>query len=96
MVDDNADILRFEDFALDLARQELRRGDEPVTVEPQVFDLIAYLAANPDRVVSRDELIEGVWAGRIVSDGAISTRINAARAALSDDGKAQRLCSPHE
>jgi len=85
------EILRFEDFTVDLARQELTRAGTVVEVEPQVFDLIAYLAANADHVVSRDELIEGVWQGRIVSDGAISTRINAARAALGDDGKAQRL-----
>jgi len=84
-------LLTFGEMRLDLARRLLLRGGEAVAVEPQVFDVIAYLAQNADHVVSRDELIEGVWGGRIVSDGAISTRINAARAALGDDGKAQRV-----
>ena len=71
---------------LDLAAGELRRGGEMVTVEPQVFQLIAYLASRPDVLVSREDLIEAVWGGRIISDSAIASRINAARAALGDDG----------
>jgi len=83
--------LSFGEFTLDLDQAELLCAGQSVPVEPQVFDLIAYLAANPDHVVSRDELIEHVWQGRIVSDASISTRINAARKALGDDGKTQRL-----
>lgn len=83
--------IRFEDFVLDLDAVELRRGDSVVPVEPQVFDLICYMAGQSGRVVSRDDIIEHVWGGRIVSEGSISTRINAARKALNDDGKQQRL-----
>ncbi|MDX1594767.1 MAG: winged helix-turn-helix domain-containing protein [Gammaproteobacteria bacterium] len=83
--------LRFEDFILDTELLELRKDGTPVAVEPQAFDLIAHLAENADRVVDRDELIAEVWRGRIVSDAAISTRINAARRALDDDGRAQRV-----
>ncbi len=86
-----ADIVSFENFQIDLARGELRLNDAPVSVEPQVLDLISYLATHSGTVITRDDLIEHVWGGRIVSDSAISTRINAARTALGDDGTAQRI-----
>ena len=82
---------RFEDYALDTALRELRRQDRVVTVEPQVFDLLAYLVRHRDRVVSKDDLLTAVWNGRIVSESAVTTRVNAARAALGDSGEAQRL-----
>jgi TolB-like protein len=81
----------FEDYAIDPNRRELLRGTRPVSVEPQVFDLLLCLILNRERVVSRDDLLAAVWRGRIVSESALSTRINAARAALGDSGAAQRL-----
>src|SRR5215471_15641330 len=60
----------FGDYALDLERRELRRGADLVEVEPQVFDLLAYLVANRDRVASKDDLLAAVWHGRIVSGAA--------------------------
>jgi TolB-like protein len=81
----------FEDFALDGDRRELRRGNELLSVEPQVFDLLQYVIGNRDRVVSKDDLIGAVWQGRIVSDATLSSRINAARSALRDNGEEQRL-----
>src|SRR5271168_788520 len=81
----------FEDFALDPDRRELRRGDALITVQPQVFDLLEYLIANRDRVVSKDDILEAVWGGRIVSESAVTTRINATRTAIGDDGDQQRL-----
>src|SRR4051794_6316186 len=81
----------FEDYALDTNRRELCRRNEVVPLEPQAFDLLEYLIQNRGRVVSRDDLIASVWAGRIVSDSAVTTRINAARCAIDDNGKAQRL-----
>jgi TolB-like protein/Tfp pilus assembly protein PilF len=83
--------LRFEDHILDTDRRELRRGTALVAVEPQVFDLLAYLVQKRNRVVSKDELISGVWNGRIVSDSTLTSRINAARKAVSDSGDEQRL-----
>src|SRR5712672_1895193 len=76
---------------LDVDRRELRRGARPIAVEPQVFDLLVYLVKNRDRVVSRDDLVASVWAGRIVSDSTLSSRINAARKALGDSGVEQKL-----
>ena len=81
----------FGEYALDPDCRELYRGTAPVSVEPQVFDLLLYLIRNRERVVSKDDLLASVWHGRIVSESALSTRINAARAALGDTGAAQRL-----
>jgi TolB-like protein len=81
----------FEDLALDAKRRELRRSDRILAIEPKAFDLLLYLITNRDRVVSKDDLIEAVWAGRIVSESALTTCINAARVAIGDSGEAQRL-----
>jgi len=81
----------FEDCVLDLDKRELRRGATPVAVEPQVFDLLAHLVRHREHVVSRDELIGSIWGGRIVSESALSTRINAVRSAIGDSGTEQRL-----
>jgi pimeloyl-ACP methyl ester carboxylesterase/DNA-binding winged helix-turn-helix (wHTH) protein len=81
----------FENHQLDIERRELRRGAELVAVEPQVFDLLVYLVQNRDRVVSKDDLIAAVWGGRIVSDSTLTSRINAARKAVGDNGEEQRL-----
>jgi TolB-like protein len=81
----------FEDFALDAERRELHRGADIISVAPQVFDLLDYLIRNRERVVSKDDLIRAVWNGRIVSDAALTTRLNAARSAIGDTGEGQRL-----
>jgi TolB-like protein/Tfp pilus assembly protein PilF len=81
----------FENFALDSDRLQLRVDGAVVAVEPQVFDLLLYLIENRQRVVSKDDLIASVWGGRLVSDSTLDSRINAARKALGDSGKEQRL-----
>jgi DNA-binding winged helix-turn-helix (wHTH) protein/tetratricopeptide (TPR) repeat protein len=81
----------FEKYALDPGRRELRCGAEAIAMEPQAFDLLVYLIRHREHVVSRDEMIEQVWGGRIVSESALSTRINAVRSAIGDSGTEQRL-----
>jgi len=81
----------FEHCSLDTDRRELRCGADLVSIEPQVFDVLEYLIRNRERVVSRDDLLAKIWAGRIVSDSALTSRINAARAAVGDNGDEQRL-----
>jgi TolB-like protein len=81
---------RFDDFTLDAARFELRKGGETLPAEPQVLSLLLLLAENRERMVGKDELVEKIWGGRIVSDSAISSRVKSARQLLGDDGKAQR------
>lgn len=84
-------LYRFEDFVLDAGRRELRRAGELVAVEPQVFDLLAFLIQARHLVVSRDDLLDAVWHRRIVSDATLSSRVNSARAAIGDNGAEQRL-----
>src|SRR5689334_221667 len=81
----------FGNHILDADRRELRRGVDPISVEPQVFDLLIYLLENRDRVVSKDDLVAAVWGGRVVSDSTLTSRINAARKAVGDNGEQQKL-----
>ena len=81
----------FDNFSVDADRRELRHGGELRSVEPQVFDLLEFLIRNRDHLVSRDELLAAVWSGRIVSESTLASRINAARAAIGDNGEDQRL-----
>ncbi len=82
---------RFEDCVLDTDQRELHRAARLVSVAPQVFDLLTYLIRNRDSVVSKDDLIEAIWKGRIVSEAALTTRLNVARTAIGDSGEQQRL-----
>lgn len=84
-------VLAFGDHRLDIDRREPRRAAELVALPPKAFDLLVFLVRHRDRVVGKDDLLREVWDGRIVSESAITTRINAVRRALGDDGTAQRL-----
>ena len=84
-------IYRFGPFELDLDRVELRAQGKPRHLERQVFTLLALLVENHARLVSKDEIVERVWDGRIVSDAAVASRVKSARQALGDDGRAQRF-----
>lgn len=81
----------FENYVLDQSRRELTRGSDAIAVGPQVFDLLAYLLQNRERVVTKDDLIDGVWGGRIVSESTLTSHINAVRKAIGDTGEEQRL-----
>lgn len=82
-------IFRFGDVEIDADRYELRRAAAAHPVEPLVFDLLVFLARNPNRVVSRDEVVEQVWQGRVVSDATIASCIKSVRRALGDSGESQ-------
>ena len=82
---------QFEDYRLDPGRRELSRGPELVAVGPQVFDVLAYLVTNRAQVVSKDQLLDAVWGGRIVSESTLASHINAVRKAIGDSGEKQRL-----
>ena len=87
-------IYSFGPFNLDTERFQLKNGDDVVDIEPQVFSVLLCLIENRDRVVTKDEFIDLIWEGRAVSDGTLSTRINAARRAVGDNGKADNCSSP--
>lgn len=84
-------ILVFEDCELDVARVVLRRDGVDVRVEPQVFDLLAFLVERRGHVVRKEELLDHVWGDRFVSESALTTRIKSARRAVGDDGVSQRV-----
>ena len=84
-------ILAFGDCELDLDRYELHRAGLLVPIEPQVFDVLVHLASHPDRVVSKEELLDTVWGDRFVSESALTSRIKAARRAVGDDGTRQAV-----
>ncbi|SDO79224.1 TolB amino-terminal domain-containing protein [Pseudomonas arsenicoxydans] len=81
----------FEDYVLDDKRRELTLRGQVVAVGPQVFDLLLLFVNNPDRVISKDDLLKAVWNGRIVSESTITSHINAVRKAIGDTGEEQRL-----
>jgi pimeloyl-ACP methyl ester carboxylesterase/DNA-binding winged helix-turn-helix (wHTH) protein len=81
----------FAGLTLDTDRYALRRGDEIVHVEPQVFDVLAYLVERAGSVVTKAELLDAVWGDRFVSESALTSRIKAARQAVGDDGTAQAV-----
>jgi DNA-binding winged helix-turn-helix (wHTH) protein/tetratricopeptide (TPR) repeat protein len=80
----------FEDYTLDTRRYELRRAGELVPLDRQVFEVLAYLLAHPDQVVTRQELFTHLWPERFVSDAALERCITVARRALGDNGREQR------
>jgi TolB-like protein/Flp pilus assembly protein TadD len=84
-------VFSFNNFEIDLNRHEMRCAGTRVHMEPQVFDLLVHLVRNRDRIVSKDELIDAVWNGRIVSEAALSSRVSAARRALGDSGSDQMM-----
>jgi DNA-binding winged helix-turn-helix (wHTH) protein len=81
----------FEDFELDTDQRELRRDGVVVPVEPLTFDILAVLIRERARVVGKEDLRTEAWSGRIVSDSTLSSAITAVRAAVNDNGEAQRL-----
>jgi TolB-like protein/tetratricopeptide (TPR) repeat protein len=81
----------FADCVLDPGRRELTRGTEVVSIGPQVFDLLVHLVQNREHVVSKDDLLQAVWDGRIVSESTLTSHINAVRRAIGDSGEDQRL-----
>lgn len=82
-------LLTFRGYELDTELFELRCDGQPCPVEPQVFDLLAYLAKHRDRIVSRHELLDELWAGKVVTESTLSSRVKAVRRAIGDNGHAQ-------
>ena len=84
-------VYAFGDCELDTRLHELRRGGEVCHIEPQVFGVLAYLLAHRDRLVTKDELLQGVWGHRFVAPTTLNSRIKFARQAVGDSGSSQRV-----
>ncbi len=89
--DSTHDILKFEDYELDVAAFELRHKGQVVPLEPQVFALLSYLIQNRDKLVTKDELLDELWGHRFVSESALATQIKSLRRSVGDDGRSQRV-----
>ena len=83
--------VRFGDCELSVERIELRRAGKIVDMEPQVFDVLAYLLRYRERVVPKTELLDQIWGNRFVSESALSSRVKSARRAVGDTGRDQRI-----
>jgi DNA-binding winged helix-turn-helix (wHTH) protein/tetratricopeptide (TPR) repeat protein len=81
----------FADCELDVERHELRRAGRVVALEPQVFDVLAYLARQGDRLVTKNELLDEIWGHRFVTESTLTSRIKSARRAVGDTGRDQRV-----
>lgn len=84
-------IYRFAPFELDMSQFELRKGGEPCSLEPQVFALLAYLIEHRHRLVSKDEIFEKLWDGRVVTDSTLASCVKSARKAVGDSGAEQQF-----
>ena len=84
-------VYSFGNYELDLRLFELRREGARVPVEPQVFDVLSLLVECRDRVVAKNEILQRVWADRFISESTLASRLTAARKAIEDDAKSQRL-----
>lgn len=84
-------LYQFNQFFLDTDQYHLKGGTNNIAIEPQVFDLLVYLIENRDRVVSRDELLETLWKGKVVTEAALNSRLKAVRKAIGDTGRAQKI-----
>src|SRR5688572_30681875 len=81
----------FENFRLDLAHACLWHGAAAVTLPPKVFDVLHYFVTHPDRLVTKDELLDAVWAQTAVSEAALRVTIGALRKALDDPARTPRF-----
>lgn len=88
-------LLTFREYELDTDLFELRSDGQARAVEPQVFDLLVYLAQHRDRIVSRQQLLDELWAGKVVTESTLSSCVKAARRAVGDSGQAQNCIATY-
>src|SRR5690606_1917154 len=84
-------MVRFGRCSVDTAQRRIDLDGEARHLEPQAFDLLAYLLAHRDRVITKAELLDGVWGDQFVSESALTTRIKEIRQAVGDDGTRQAI-----
>jgi eukaryotic-like serine/threonine-protein kinase len=84
-------LYRFEEFVLDPRRRSLSHGDSDVSLTPKAFDVLLFLAQNPNRVVTKDELLQAVWGDTFVEEGNLKQYISHLRKALGDNSEDPRL-----
>src|ERR1700680_1440005 len=86
-----SNLYRFSEFVLDPDRRTLYRADSPVSLTPKAFDVLLFLAQNPNRLVTKEELLQAVWGDTFVEEGNLTQYIYHLRKALGDDSEDTRL-----
>ena len=86
-----SDLYRFGQFVLDPRKRTLSRGDMPVSLTPKAFDVLTFLAQNPNRLVTKEELLQAVWGDTFVEEGNLTQYISHLRKALGDNSEDARL-----
>ena len=82
---------RFADFRLDPDNACLWRGTQPISLTPKAFDVLHYLVTHPDRLVTKDTLLDVVWSETAISDAVVRIAIGELRRALGDTAQAPRF-----
>ena len=77
-------LYRFDEFELHSSRRTFVRNGMPVAISPKAFEMLAYLVANPGRVVTKDELLKALWPESFVEEGNLTQHIFVLRKALGD------------
>src|ERR1700719_1748196 len=84
-------LYRFGQFALDSRKRTVSRADSPISLTPKAFDVLLFLAQNPNRLVSKEELLQAVWGDTFVEEGNLTQYISHLRKALCDNSEDTRL-----
>ena len=84
-------LYRFGQFVLDSRRRTLSHADSPVSLTPKAFDVLLFLAQNPNRLVTKEELLQAVWGDTFVEEGNLTQYIYNLRKALGDNSEDARL-----
>src|SRR5258705_1316651 len=84
-------LYRFGQFALDSRKRTVTRADSPVSLTPKAFDVLLFLVQNPNRLVTKEELLQAVWGDTFVEEGNLTQYISHLRKALGDNSEDARL-----
>src|SRR5271168_4374946 len=84
-------LYRFGQFVLDPDKRALCRADSPVSLTPRAFDVLLFLVQNPNRLVTKEELLQAVWGDTFVEEGNLTQYISHLRKALGDNSEGTRL-----
>ena len=84
-------LYRFGQFTLDSRKRTLSRADSSVSLTPKAFDVLLFLAQNPNRLVTKEELLQAVWGDTFVEEGNLTQYISHLRKALGDNPEDTRL-----
>jgi len=86
-----SNLYRFEPFVLDPGRRTLSRADSPVSLTSKAFDVLFFLVQNPNRLVTKEELLQAVWGETFVEEGNLTQYVSHLRKALGDNSEDARL-----